>query len=109
MTSRMARCSRHAALMVSSFFSAIPGTSVSLAISPSKISSVSLSKCLTIFLAVLGPTPLMSPDPRYFSNAALVAGLMLYGAVALNCRPYLGLTVQAPINSMVAPAKTRVW
>ncbi len=61
------------------------------------------------FLAVLGPTPLISPDPRYFSRAALVAGLSSTARVALNCRPYFGLTVQAPINSMVAPAKTRVW
>ena len=76
---------------------------------PSKISSVSLPKCRTIFFAVFGPTPLMSPDPRYFSSAALVAGLCSTAWVALNCRPYLGLTVQAPKNSMVAPAKTLVW
>ena len=38
----------------------------------------------------------MSPDPRYFSSAALVAGLSSVAREAVNCRPYLGLTVQEP-------------
>ena len=38
----------------------------------------------TIFFAVFGPTPFMRPDPRYFSRAAVVAGLFSSARVALN-------------------------
>ena len=40
----------------------------------SMTSSVSSPKCLTMRLAVTGPTPLIMPLPRYFSMPAIVAG-----------------------------------
>ena len=33
---------------------------------------------------------IIKPDPKYFSNAADVAGFILKDFVALNCRPNLG-------------------
>ena len=42
----------------------------------------------TIFLAVLGPTPFIKPDPKYFSSAALWPAC-LHGLEAWNWRPNL--------------------
>ncbi len=84
MTSRIARCSRQAVLMLCSLIAAIPETSVRRSISFSKTSRVPSPKWRTIFLAVLGPTPLISPEPRYFSKAAAVAGFNSKAAEALN-------------------------
>jgi len=108
-TWRMARCSVHACSMLFNFFFAIPGTSISLSMECSNTSRVSLLKWRTIFFAVLGPTPLIRPDPRYFSRAAVVAGFFSSAFTARNWRPYLGWTLHDPLNSMVAPANTFVW
>ena len=74
-TSRMARCSTQAVADHGQFFLGnTPAPRSAVRMSFSNMSRVSLPKCRTIFLAVLGPTPLISPEPRYFSRAAVVAG-----------------------------------
>ncbi len=64
MTSLMARCSSQAAAIDLVRLGPRPGTSMSRPGSASMTSRVSAPKCATIFSAVLGPMPLISPEPR---------------------------------------------
>ena len=56
------------------FFSVIPFISASLSGSLSMILKVSSPNFLTIFAERAGPTPLIMPEPRYFSMATEVSG-----------------------------------
>ncbi len=64
MTSLMARCSSQAAAMDLVRLGPRPGTSIRRPGSSSMTSSVAVPKCATIFSAVLGPMPLIRPEPR---------------------------------------------
>ena len=108
MTSRTARCSSQAARMAASLRSAMPGTWVSWSMSSSNTRRVRSPKWRTMRWAIFGPTPEIRPEPRYFSSAPALAGFSSLAYFALNWRPNFGWCTQAPTNSMVAPAKTRV-
>ena len=63
-TSLIAFCSTHAAVIFAVRFGPSPGTSTSRAGSSSITRSVSAPKCSTIRSANTGPIPLISPEPR---------------------------------------------
>ena len=58
----------------SAFFSLIPFIAESFSGVYSKISKVSMPKVSTMRFAVIGPTPRISPLPKYFSKPAIVFG-----------------------------------
>ena len=60
------------------------------------------------FLGRLWPHPLDEPGSEVFLQRCGCGGFLFNRLEALNWRPNLGCTVQAPWNSMVAPAKTFV-
>ena len=63
-----------------------------------------MPKCWTKRLAVTGPTPLISPEPRYFSRPVSVAGFSTSYFTALNCGPCLGWLAQVPTSLSDSPA-----
>jgi len=64
------------------------------------MSRVSKPKCATIRLAVTGPTPLISPLPRYFSNPVSSRFCFLV-LCDLELRPNFGWSRQKPTSFRV--------
>lgn len=64
MTSLMAFCSSQATPINFVRFGPSPGTSMSFFGCCSMMSSVSMPKCSTMRSAILGPIPLIRPEPR---------------------------------------------
>ena len=64
MTSLMACCSSHAAVIIPVRLGPSPGTWTSRPGSCSITCKVAWPKCSTIRSAILGPIPLISPEPR---------------------------------------------
>ena len=60
--------------IIAAFFGPMPGISVRRWGSLSSTSSVSTPKRFTISFAIAGPTPLISPEARYFSTPLFVSG-----------------------------------
>jgi hypothetical protein len=60
----MARCSAHAAVIMPVRLGPSPGTSTSRPGARSITSKVAGPKCSTIRSAILGPIPLINPEPR---------------------------------------------
>ena len=81
----------------------MPSTCRSLSISSSITAMVSVPNIRTMRWANLGPTPLISPLPRYFSMPYTVAGMVSSQLSAMNCRPYLLSTFQLPSTSSTEP------
>jgi hypothetical protein len=74
----MACCSAQAAVIMAVRLGPSPGTSTSRPGSSSISRSVSSPKWSTIRSAILGPIPLISPEPRYRRIPWMVAGSMVW-------------------------------
>ena len=89
--------------MLSAFFLPSFGTSRSLSGSFSITFSVSVPKVLTINFANFGPTPFISPLPRYFSIPSTSEGRVSCQEVTENCFPNFLFVVKFPSAVITLP------
>ena len=104
--SLIARCFAQLALIFSTAFLPSPRTFRSLSGSFSMTSNVSFPNAATIFLAVEGPMPLISPLARYCSMPFVLTGRDSWWVLASNWGPYLGCSTQVPSISRTQPGET---
>jgi hypothetical protein len=105
-TSRTARCSCHAATSASARVCPRPLTSRRRWGSASSTLSVSSPNFSTMRCAVTSPTPLMRPEPRYFSIPTSVSGTSSVTLVARSCSPWLRSTSRTPRARTREPTAT---
>ena len=103
-TSRMARCSRQARANEARLLSPRPSTSRRRCGSSSRTRSASSPKAATTRCASFGPTPLMSPEARYFSSPASVSGASSMRDATRSCSPCFGSTSRRPRTRTRAPS-----
>ena len=103
MTSRISRCDSQAVAIMPMRLAPTPGTSASRPTSLSMMSSVRLPKRATMRSAMTGPSPLIIPEPRYFTIPWIVPGTLVVNCSTLNWSPKRGWLVHSPTISSTSP------
>ena len=104
-TSLIAFCSSHAAVINLVRFGPRFGTSTSRCGAVSITSSAATPKWSTMLSASFGPIPLINPDPRYRRTPCTVAGSTVVKSSTWNCRPYCGCDPHLPRSRSASPGR----